>query len=444
MAEHEINCSIGKLHLWWCMVFILLTSSSFSQPNDTLTLKQIVQKVRENSHTLRRLESQIDAAGARIDQAKTAYRPQLNADISYANIGPKDNLELTFGTQSLQLAPSNSFDAHLSAGIMVYDFGKRAAAVNVATVTENSLTNQKTGLENKLLFHAVSLAVNITMLQQGIGIQKANIASLERHLANVGKLVATGTATDYDILKTKAQLASAQAGLLDIENNKAKLRIFLAQIMGVALDSFPAVTIPFDTTAYRVNADSLVTVGLEQRIEIITATDAVTTLNARRAMAEKERMPELRAALAAGVKNGYAGDVNAARPNWSAAAQLHVPIYDGARTRYRLNECNAELKAANETLAESGDNVRTEILQAHADVETAYAKLASSALQVLVNDASLKLAQKKYEAGTLTNSELLDAERDYAQAELVNLQNQARYTLSIFTLAETVGNATIE
>jgi outer membrane protein len=421
----------------------LIASDAMAMQRDSLTISEAVNMVLQKSHSLKSLASQLAAAQAKTEGSKTAYYPSVSADLSYANIGPADNLKIQFGGMDLALAPANNYDAHVGAGIVLFDFGKRKLNTDAAQLSEQIIRDKTADAANGIVFQVVSLITTIAMMQQGAAIQNENIGTLERHLNIVKKRVETGTGTDYDVLKTQAQLAFSQAALLDIGNNLAKLRITFSSLMGAPADSLPSIKTNLDSTHYAGNIDSLVSIALTQRTEIITQRTTVETLKIRKELIEKEMVPVLDAAVSTGVKDGYPSmnpsDINALKFNWVASARVHVPLYDGSRERYHLKEVQADLDAANEVLADMVEKVRAEVLSAFSDVTTAYLKLASSAMQVKLGEESLRLAQKSLEAGTLTNDDVLNTEKDYSQAKLVDLQDHIRYMLSLYSLKQATG-----
>ena len=439
--------SSGRARCFYaCMVSAymwLAVADALALQQDSLTITEAVSIVLRKSHSLKSLASQLEAAQAKTEDSKTAYFPSVSADLSYTNIGPADNLKIQFGALSLALAPANNYDAHVGAGIVLFDFGKRKLNTEAAKLSEQIIKDKTAGAEKGIIFQVVSLVTNIAMMQQGAAIQNENIETLERHLNIVKKRVETGAGTDYDILKTQAQLAFSRAALLDIENNLAKLRITLASLMSVPVDSLPSIKNNLDSTRYTGSVDSLVSVALTQRTEIITQRTTVETLKIRKELIAKEMVPVVDAGVSTGVKDGYPSmnpsDINAAKFNWAASAMVHIPLYDGSRERYHLKEMQADLDAANEVLADMIEKVRAEVLSALSDVTTAYAKLASSAIQVKLGEESLKLAQKSLEAGTLTNDDVLNTEKDYSQAKLVDLQDHIRYMLSLYSLKQATG-----
>ena len=87
--------------------------------------------------------------------------------------------------------------------------------------------------------------------------------------------------------------------------------------------------------------------------------------------------------------------------------------------------------------------VRTEVLQAAADVRAAAKKLESVEINVLRAQKALEFARSRYEAGTVTNLDLLDTEDAYAQAELLRIQALFQFVLSRLALRRAAGDPAI-
>ncbi|MDD5675196.1 MAG: TolC family protein [Chitinivibrionales bacterium] len=436
---------INYRKIYFPLILTCCVSITAAQGPDSLSLGDVVQKVLQRSHALRQVKFQLSAADARTAQAKAAYYPSVNADASYVNLGPMDNYKLSLGGGSpFSMVPQNGYDVHLDANILLYDFGKRNLAINATKISALTLQHNAAGITTGLAFQAVSLVTTMAMMQQEIDIQNENIGSLARHWDIVKKRLAAGVGTDYDVLKTQAQIAAARALLLDLKNGLQKLRISLSVLIGVTEDSLPAVKISFDAPEFKGRSDSLLAVALKQRPEIIGAQDALAALLIQENLSKKDMAPTLSANLSAGYKNGFIenatkGGLDTLRFNWTAAAALHFPLYDGFKARYREKEIAESRKAADEALADARDKVRADILSALSDVNTAYARLDGSLLQVTVNAEALRLARGKLQAGTITNDDVLNAEQDYAQAKTNYMRDRARYTLSLFALDQATG-----
>jgi outer membrane protein TolC len=75
---------------------------------DSLSLKNIIERVITGHPSIKVAEEAINNANARIGLAKTGYYPQIVLEANYANLGPATKLNIpTLG--SFQLYPANNY-----------------------------------------------------------------------------------------------------------------------------------------------------------------------------------------------------------------------------------------------------------------------------------------------------------------------------------------------
>jgi outer membrane protein TolC len=74
-----------------------------------------------------------------------------------------------------------------------------------------------------------------------------------------------------------------------------------------------------------------------------------------------------------------------------------------------------------------------------ADVKSAHLNVAEAADNVRLAGESRRIATLQYEAGAITNLDLLDAEDKYTQAKFSKVLSEFRYTLSRYALMEVTG-----
>jgi outer membrane protein TolC len=167
--------------------------------------------------------------------------------------------------------------------------------------------------------------------------------------------------------------------------------------------------------------------------------NAMESARLQRINAELENVPVVGVRASAGIKNGLLPSIDKIRFNAIAGGQVSMPIYDAKKAQFHRQEAVKTEKASEAALNGIDERVKTEVMQAMADVEASYSKIDISRLQIAYARRSLELARLKYDAGVVTNLDVLDAENDFSQAQLGHLRNQYRYTLSIYALDHVTG-----
>jgi outer membrane protein TolC len=81
---------------------------------------------------------------------------------------------------------------------------------------------------------------------------------------------------------------------------------------------------------------------------------------------------------------------------------------------------------------------------AYSDLHAASAKVSISQLQVQQSTEAVAIARTRYETGSITNLDLLDAETAQSAARLGNLQAQYRLVLSKYDVERAIGGKPME
>jgi outer membrane protein TolC len=311
---------------------------------------------------------------------------------------------------------------------------------------EESASDQLQSVKTQLYYQVLQLFSSIILQEKSLRVADEGIAELDRHLVDVRKKIEAGSATEFDALKTQVQRANAQGQRIDIASDMAKKKTALSQLLGFT----PAASLDlkggFDTLPARLNVDSLISYALDNRSERALAVNARQSAKIQREIAKKENLPVLNIHASGGFKNGFPDtvapprtDISTPRINWSAGAEVSIPLYDGKRAHFHEQEAARNEMASNAALNTIDERIKTEVLQAKEDVEASFSKLDISQAQITFAQRSLELARLKYDAGVVTNLDVLDAENDFSQAKLGHLRNQYQYTQSIYALDKAIG-----
>jgi outer membrane protein TolC len=157
-----------------------------------------------------------------------------------------------------------------------------------------------------------------------------------------------------------------------------------------------------------------------------------------REAAWKQRLPSIGLAGEYGVL-GYHPDAMA--PNWSAAATLRIPIFEGGKVEADVRQADAILKQRQAQV----DDLEGRIEQ---DVEDALLDLKAAAQQVEVAKLGLDLAQQalgqsqdRFAAGVTNNVEVIQAQQQLAAANEQYIAGLYAHNIAKVLLARATGNA---
>jgi outer membrane protein TolC len=439
----------------WCLIAAGVLNVS-GQNADSLTLERVIDMAVKNSALLSARQKGLSAASARTSQVKGAYFPVVNGTASYANIGPieKMNFPIAVGIKPdpvtgrdglvmqnipFQLYPGNNWDFHIGADYLLYDFGRRKKTVELSAIGEQGAQTGSVLDAKSVAYQAIVMFESLMNSDHLIKAKNEDVSNLNRHLEFVKKKLSTGSATQFDVLRSEVQLTNSQTDLINLANERDKQQIDFRQTTGLP-DSTPVVIKgTFDSSYQELPGDSLVALALKNRTELDLFTIALKALQAQIALARADCLPALSAHASVGEKNGYVPDLDKLQFNWVVGGQLQVPIFDGRRSHFRTRELESRIDSLQIVFKDVKDRMRTEVLKAIADVKSAHQNFVAAKTNVGLAGESHRIANLQYEAGVIPNLDLLDAEDKFIQAKFAQLQSEFRCALSRYALMRVAG-----
>jgi outer membrane protein TolC len=428
-----------------CLAFLILLSALSASPAasqtpvaDSLSLEAVVRRVLETHPAVQQAAQGVRASQARVLGSRSAYYPEIEADGSYLRLGPTASIDIP-NLGAFDLYPANNYDAHLSLRHTVFDFGKRSTAVDYAQSLEQTAGHTVEVVQAGLAFEAIDTFYAIIFLERSLDVQDDQIAALERHLEVTREKVRTGSATDFEVLTTEVRVATAQSRRIDLANALTQQAVRLRGLMGLPADQPLNLAGTFPAAPAAPAVDSLVALALTQRPELKISRDGEASAAIQTRLASLGDRPSLAVGVMAGFKNGYVPNLNTLKGNWDAGVQVRVPIFDGFRVRRHVAETQAAAEAAQDHTRDVERRVTTEVRQAVADVQAGVEKLAASDLQVRQAEAAVSMADVRYEAGVITNLDVLDAQTSLQEARLMRLRAQYDVVRARYELERAVG-----
>lgn len=426
-------------------------AGAMSGAQDSLTVGSVVDQVLETYPSIKASRREVDAATARIGQARSQSWPRVSAVGSYRRQDPVPEITVP-GTQSgpggggrtVGIQPNNLYDGHLQVRQTLYDFGKTDARIDQAKAGRTAAQRQVDIERTELAFQAVEVFYTTLLAEARLEVQRDQIDQLERTLTVVRRQQKAGVATEFDVQSTRTRLSAARSQLTQFRSQRQRQKAELQRLLGSAPDASPVLrgTIDPSLTAAdsaRIEADTLVDHALLRHPSAKAAQAQVRAAHRKVNVADRSDSPTLSLDARGGVKNGYPGELNEPRLNESIGVSLNVPLFEGFATRRQVEEAQAQVQAAEARLMDVRRQVGTRVEQAASDLRALLDRLASTTLRVEQARAAARLARTRYEAGTITNLELLEAETALRQARLERTEVQFQVVLGRYALQRAAG-----
>lgn len=432
-----------KLYSKQILIIIILfisISTGYSQviKTDSLTLNEAIKLTLTNQPLIQQAVEQVNAVSAMVKEQNSSYYPNVEANLSYAWIGPIISLAFP-GLGNFDFNTANNYDMHVSAGYTLYDFGRRDAALNLIKSYKLTADEKINLVKSNLAYSTIQTFYSILFLEKSIAVKNDQINTLSQHLELTKKKVASGSATDYDVLTTEVRVASAENDKTDLENALAKEEIYLRSLLGYSTDQSLNLTGNFSAADADMSVESLVSQAYNMRPEIKLAKDAENSAKLTKEVSALGDRPTLSLDASYGLKNGFFPNLDVLRGNWVAAISANIPIFNGNRTDYKVEEAEASLKESSQQILSLERKIKAEVQSAYSDWETNKEKIDRTKLQVKQAEDALSRAELQYKDGVITNLDLIDSETALAEARLLYLQVIYKNVLSKYALDKVVG-----
>ena len=416
-----------------------MPTSVFSQTisPDSLTLEASIQKALQTNPDILQAAHSIDVFQSGVEVSKSSYYPDASADLTYTRLGPAS--AISFFGQGFQLYPLNTWDEHLGVEGTIYDFNKRDKSVDYAasqvTTAQDRLDLAKSGLS----YRTIQTFYAILFIEKSIQVQDEEIKNLDDHLLMTQKMVQAGTATDFDVLTTQVRVAAAENAKINLQNNLENTKVVFRQLLGLAPSSPVTLAGEFIEEPVELNTDSLLSQALSRRIEMKVAGDQLNSAQMQYKVASATNNPALNASLMWGLKNGLFPDETAMRGNFVLGVQLAIPLFDGFRERNLEEQANAQISVSEDNRNGVEEQIKSDVQKSISDVKSSLDRLRTTEITVEQAKSAVEQARIRYQAGTITNLDLLDAETSLSEAELMQIQALYQFVVSRYELDQAVG-----
>jgi len=435
-----------KFYFMHIFLFLFITGIAFSQTNssDSLSVDQAVHMVLENNPAIQNAIHSIDASKARVEESKSSLYPEAGISLNYTRLGPVASISFP-GFGNFDLFPADNFDEHIGVSATIFDFDKRQKNIDLALTKVQSFNDRLELVKQGLAYRTIQTFYTILFLKRSIAVQDEAINTLKEHLDITKKKVEAGTATNFDVLTTNVRVSSAEEEKINLQNSLANAEITLKQLIGLPQHAKVEPSGDFTEAPAEYNIDSLVSAAMQNRFEIKAANDEIATEQAQDNVVSAIYNPTVSVAAAYGVKNGYVPDLTAWHGNYVAAVQVEVPLsgvipyFGGYREQSMHEETSANIKAAESYKSDVILQIRSDVQKGVADLRSSIDRFNTTDAAVHQAESALDLAKIRYEAGTVTNLDLLDAETSLAQAKLMRLEALYKYVIGRYELLQAVG-----
>jgi outer membrane protein TolC len=437
-ATKEISTLRENALILVCLgIFFLPLTLCAQQPTVTpLKLTTAVETALQNYPAIRAAQAQTQAAEAGVDLARTALQPKVDF-LWQQNIASRNNVFGLILPQSVlpsipgpALGTSNFASALGTAtGILVsyepFDFGQRKAQVDLARATSQQANANIAVTRLDVASTAADAFLACLASDQAVRAAQAHVERMEIFSKAVHVLVDNQLRPGADASRTDAELAAARNQLIQTEQIAALARTTLAEAMGQAgvtltIEADKLLDLPPDRSLAP-------TTNFAQHPFALAQQSLLDTIRARQNVLARSYYPKFNwqsSLFARGSGAFIDGSLRYTRgfypdtANWATGLSLTFSPTDifGLRAKKKIEDFNftAEQARYDQTV----QRLKASDAKAKVMLDAARKLAANAPLQLKAAQETELRIRARYQAELATVTEVADAQRLLAQAEV--------------------------
>jgi len=450
------------------LVGLVLPLSSAHSDTLTLDLEQTTRMALENNHELAAASYKVDEANSGVKIARTHFLPKIGAQARYTRLDEEPYLDASgFGrlfeplmapfddlVANGYLDPSTLSGLSGAGGpgkIIVGDDDNYSMNLSLEqplftgfTLTNNlKIANyQKKNSELSFQRSEEQVWLNASLAYWGliraiefVKVTEESIFQLESHVEDLKNLLHAGIIIENDLLRAKLALSNAQLQNVRAANGVRLANTALCNVLAIDQSTIvvPTEIASIDDTTLP-SLNDLSSQAIVSRPDYIAFGNNIKILDRVKAIRKAEYLP----------KFALVANYDWKRPNREYAPEFYkswninliatLSVFNWGQRHHEIQKVKAQKRQLTELHEQFADYVRFEVRQAYQLVEESRQAVKIAEQAVAQAEENFRVTSTNYEAGVLTNSDLLDAQTGLTQARISLVQAKIQQMSAVATL----------
>ena len=388
-------------------------------------------------------KSDLEASAGVVVQTRAVALPTLQAGSQVKHSEPQAIESFPNTTP-----PNNNWNSDIQIVQGIYEGGKLIAAIQAASATKKqSIAQYQTQVADTLL--AVRLAYyDVLLAAQQITVNEASVKLLQKELDDQQRRFDAGTVPHFNVLRAEVALANAKPNLFHATSQYRVSKNVLANLLGYnlpreVLENIPLnLTDTFDITSWNMILPDAIQQALECRTELADLREQVVLQNLNIVNAKSGYKPTVQAFAGYTWNNSQFTDPNDLSytiHGWNVGGQLTWAFFDGGLTIGKVQQAKALYKKSQTELEDRSRQIELDVRTAYSDFLEAKEVLDSQTKVQEQAEEALREANARFDAGTGTQLDVLDAETSLTQARTTQVQALHDYATARARLERAIG-----
>ena len=437
-----------KLSKIYFLLLILIIFSVGMNAQRKLSLSEAISMALNQNPTVKKSINSLESTNEAVKAAYGSLLPTLgvNGGFNWSHSNYNSNAASNLSGYANTPAFSNENRSwSLSVGGDVTLFDGLSSYANIHS-KENSLTSAKYDLEKlkqDITLQTVTYYSAIVSNKKLLDFQAEDLKYNQALLDKIKQMFEIKAVPITDVYSQEATTANSELSYIQAENNYHKSMVTMLNLL--AMDVTGNYTFIFenddlkDTTAVPNEFNNLFSTALSNRQDYQSGKYKVKISENQITNAWGGVYPRLSGNYGLSTNASVPGDLFSQK-TYSAGLSLSIPIFSQFSTEYAIELADVQLKNTNEDLTALERQIKTDVMNAHLDLETARKQLDVSRTALASAKESWDAKKEAYTLGAATYLDQQLAYNNYLQAEYTSISKEYSYINSQFTLLSVIGS----
>ncbi|SDK96684.1 TolC family protein [Halanaerobium congolense] len=402
------------------LLMILFFSSSAVIAAENLELEEAVKLLIEENRTLKNARQDIDNAEKDEELAVRSYFPTLDLQSSYTKFDEGQQLPLGgYGSDE-------NYSTSISLTQPIWMGGKVSMQKEIAAYGLEIARTEYEKIVEDQIFSLIQAYYGVLQAEGMVEIRQEALDIVNEHLRVVKNNLEAGIAIRRDLLQSQIEQRNAEEELTAARNNLKIARRRLAQLLNY--EAQYSVEKPKTEFDFSLDQDQLFKTAVENdpQLMILELNKEIVKLN------QKLEGQYYRPNVSLNGSYDWQGEEFMDEKSWSMTLGVNVPLYDGGKGGINADKQENELQKLANNRQDLLENLNIEVEDSILTVKENAEKIDLEILSLENAAENLEIANKSYEAGVASNTDVIDAQSTYNQAKISLLQSEYEYDIERF------------
>ena len=401
------------------------------------TLESALARAYGNNPELNAQRAGVRVRDEDVAQAKSGYRPRINATADIGRTYTDATRQSAFGggtTRSNDMISPRGFGVEINQSI--FDGFQTSNRVRAAESGVLGSREQLNTTEQSVLLDAATAYMDVLRDTAILDLQRNNVEVIDEQLRQTRDRFNVGEVTRTDVAQAEARLAASRSEASLAEANLRNSIATYRQVVGVEPQQL-APGRPLDALTPR-SIDAALKVALNEHPAIKARQHAVDVAELQVKVAQGALAPQL--GVAGSVDQRYSSQSPGDQTfSASVVARLTVPIYEGGQAYSATRQAKEEAGQRRLEADSVRDQVRAAVQSSWGRLEAARAQIQAAQAQIDAAETALSGVREEARVGQRTTLDVLNAQQELLTARVNLIQAQRDRVVASYSLVNAMG-----